>query len=117
MITYLIKTSLALKPYHKFTYVLAIGLIVHVIYQLFFATPSAAESTNIMLNLLVLAWLALVNLMIQIFSRVPSVLPGKQSFLVRFKNILHRSLYYLLSLIFIAISIAVIILTFKILRV
>lgn len=117
MIKYLVKISLALKPFYKFTYLFAIILIVNIVYQLVFsAMPSAAGSNEIMLNLLALAWLALVNLMIQIFSRAPAALLNKSSILTRIKNRIHRSFYYLLSFVFIIISIAVILLSFKMLK-
>ncbi|MFT7008206.1 MAG: hypothetical protein ACJAXJ_002745 [Colwellia sp.] len=118
MITSLVKISLALKPFNKFIYLLAIVLIVNIGYQLVFSVmPSVAESNKIMLNFLALAWLILVNLMIQVFSRVPFVLQSKSSFLARIKNKFHRGLYYVLSLVFIIISIAVILLSFRMLRV
>jgi len=113
---YLVKISLALKPFHKLTYVLAILLIASIIYQLAFsAVPSPTESNKIMLCLLALAWLALVNLMIQVFSRVPITQQNKNSIVARIKNRLHRGLYYLLSVLFVAISMVVILLTFKML--
>lgn len=118
MITFLVKISLALKPFHKFTYLLAIMLVASIAYQLAFSvTPSDAESSDVMLSLLALAWLALVNLMIQVFSQVPVILQSKSSFLARIKNRFYRGIYYFLSLVFIAISIAVILLSFKMLRV
>ncbi|MDX2368585.1 MAG: hypothetical protein QNK36_09330 [Colwellia sp.] len=118
MITCLVKISLALKPFHKFTYLLAIMLIANIVYQLIYSVmPSVAESNEIRLNFLALAWLALVNLMIQIFSRVPIASQSKTSFLAKIKNIFHRGFYYLLSVVFIVISIAVILLSLRMLRV
>lgn len=118
MITFLVKISLVLKPYYRLTYLLAILLIANIVYQLFFSVmPSATESHEIMLSLLALTWLALVNLMIQVFTRIPVTAKNKVSFFVRIKNTLHRGLYYLLSLVFIGISIAVILLSFRMLRV
>jgi len=118
MITCLVKISLALKPFHKFTYLLAIVLITNIVYQLIFSVmPSAAESSEIRLNFLALAWLALVNLMILIFSQVPIVSQSKTSLIARIKNRFHRGFYYALSCVFILISIAVILLSYKMLRV
>lgn len=118
MITYLVKIALLLKPFHKVTYLLAMILVAHLTYQLAFSvTLGAEESSNLMLSLLALAWLALVNLMIQVFSQVPVVLQRKSSFLTRIKNRFHRGIYYFLSLVFVAISIAVIFLSIKMLRV
>jgi uncharacterized membrane protein len=118
MITFLVNVAMTLKPFYKFTYLLAIVLVVSIVYQLFFAvTPSVAESNSIMLSLLALVWLALINLMVQIFSRVPAALRNNSAILARIKNTIHRSLYYLLSLLFITITIAVILLSLRMLRV
>ncbi len=118
MITYLVKISLALKPFNKFTYLLAIMLIANIVYHLVFSViPSEAESNEIRLKFLALAWIALVNLMIQVFSRFPAISQSKISFSARIKNTFYRGLYYLFSLAFIAISIAVILLSFRMLRV
>jgi hypothetical protein len=118
MITSLVKISLALKPFNKFIYLLAILFIVNIGYQLVFSVmPSVAESNKIMINFLALAWLLLVNLMIQVFSQLPVASQSKTSFLARIKNKFHRGVYYLLSLVFIVISLAVILLSFRMLRV
>lgn len=118
MITYLVKISLALKPFYKFITLLAIVLIANILYQLVFSVmPSASESTGLRLNFLVLAWLALVNLMIQVFSRPPSASKNNTSFLTKIKNKFYYGFYYVLSLVFILISIAVILLSFRMLRV
>jgi hypothetical protein len=116
--TFLVKISLALKPFHKLTYVLATVLVASIVYQLIFLDgPQAEESNKVMLSLLALAWVALVNLMIQIYSREPVISPSKSSLLERIKNKLHRGLYSALSFIFIGMSIAVIVLSYKMLTV
>jgi hypothetical protein len=117
MISFLVKSSLLLFPYRKFTYFFAAVLLGCIIYQLAFVDAlSAAKSSTIMLMLLALAWLALLNLMVQIFSRVPIASQGKQSFILRIKGAFRRGVYYFLSLMFLAISMSIIILTFKMLR-
>lgn len=115
--TSLTKISLALRPFHKFTYLFALILIANITYKLLFSVmPSTVESNVVMLNFLALAWLALINLMIQVFSRAPNVSLSKTSILARTKNKLHRALYYILFCVFIIISIAVTLLSFKMLR-
>jgi hypothetical protein len=97
---------------------LAIVLIANIIYQLIFSDiPSTTESKVVMLNFLALAWLVLVNLMIQVFSQTPAISHIKVSLLTRIKNKLHRCIYYFLSLVFIVISISVILLSFRMLRI
>ena len=118
MITSLVKISLALKPFNKFINLLVIVLIINIGYQLVFSVmPSAADSNEVMLSFLALTWLLLVNLMIEVFSRVPVASQSKTSFLARIKNKLYRGFYYTLSLIFIVISIAVLLLSFRMLRI
>jgi hypothetical protein len=58
-----------------------------------------------------------VNLTIEIFSRAPVISSHQISFLTRIKYTIHRGLYYVLLFIFIIISIAVILLSFRMLRV
>lgn len=113
---YLVKISVALKPFLKLTYVVAIMLIAIIVYQLVFSpATNYVESNVIIVNLLALTWVALVNLMIQIYSQVPNTSQNKPSLLTRIKTVFHRGIYYVLSLLFFVISMAVIILTFKIL--
>lgn len=117
MIKFLTNISLALLPFQKLFYLLAIVMIGSTLYQLAFsAVPSLSQSNALMLSLLALAWLALLNLMIQVFSRIPVALQNKKSLLLRVKHAFHRGIHYVLLLIFVAISIAVLLLTFKMLK-
>ena len=118
MMTFLVKISLALKPYYKLTYVLAIIIVTNIVYQLIFSDVlKATEPNKLMLSLLALAWLALVNLMIQVYSSAPVASQSKISLLARIKNRLHRGLYYALSFVFIVMSTVVIILSYKMLTI
>jgi len=113
---YLVKISLLLKPFHKLTYVIAAMLMASIVYQLVFSpAPNHGESNIIIVNLLALAWVALVNLMIQIYAQEPNTSQTTQSYLTRIKAAFYRGLYFLLSLLFIGITMAVVLLTFKIL--
>lgn len=113
---YLVRIALTLKPFYKLTYIVAILLIASIVYQLVFSPAlNHSKSNYIIINLLALAWVALVNLMIQIYSNVPCISENKTSLLTRIKSVFHRGLYYVLSLLFITITMAVIILTYKIL--
>jgi hypothetical protein len=117
MNSYLIKAAVALKPIKKFTYLLAIILFANISYQLMFAAlPSEMESNELRLNFLALIWIILLNLMIQIYSRMSITIQRRRSSLAKIKDKIHRGFYFLFSFLFIIITMAVIIVSFKILR-
>ena len=117
MISLLIKIAVALKPFHKITYLLAIVIIVNMVYQLFFASiPHQPQNSSAMLHLLALGWLALVNLMLQVFTRIPEKKEYQQNFFNRIKSKLHQGVYYCLSFTFVVLSFALIVLSVKMLR-
>jgi len=117
MISLIIKLSTVLKPFHKVTYLLALLIVTNIAYQLLFSTEHVQiEDKEAMLSLLALAWLALVNLMLHVFTRVPENKENKQPLFTRIKNKLHQWLYSILFFVFIALSISLIILSFKMLR-
>ena len=118
MIPLLIKLSTALKPFHKLTYLLALLIIANVVYQFLFSTmPAQAEDKETMFSLLALAWLALINLMLHVFTQIPENNEKNLFIITRIKNRLHQFFYYMLSLVFIGLSITLVILSFKMLRV
>ena len=118
MIPLLIKLSTALKPFHKLTYLFALLIIANVAYQFVFSSmPAQPEDKGAMFSLLALAWLALINLMLHVFTQIPENKKNEQFVLTWIKNKLHQIFYYMLSLVFICLSIALIILSFKMLRV
>ena len=118
MIPIFVKLSIRLKPYYKLIHLLALLVIVNLLYQFLFSTePSQIEDKGAMLSLLALVWLALINLMLNIFTQTPEKQQKEQSLIIRIKTKLNHMLYYILSLIFICLSIALIILSFKMIRV
>ena len=118
MISLLVKISTALKPFHKLTYLLALLIIANVAYQFLFSSlPAQPQDKETMFSFLALVWLALINLMLNVFTQIPSNNKNEQFILTRIKNKLNRMFYYMLSLVFICLSIALIILSLKMLRV
>ena len=118
MISLLVRISTALKPFHKLTYLLALLIIANVVYQfLFSAIPAQPEDKGTMFSLLALVWLALINLMLNVFTQIPENKNNEQPIHVRLINKLHQLFYYMLSLVFIGLSIALLILSLKMLRV
>ena len=118
MISLLVKLSTALKPFHKLTYLLALLIIANVAYQFLFSSmPAQPQNKEAMFSLLALAWLALINLMLHVFTQAPENKKNEQFIFARIKNKLHQLFFYLLSVFFIGLSIALIILSLKMLRV
>jgi len=118
VISFFVKISTALKPFHKLTYLLALLIIANVAYQFLFSSmPVQPQDKEAMFSLLALVWLALINLMLHVFTQVPENKKKEQFIFARIKNKLHQLFYYLLSLVFIGLSIALIILSLKMLRV
>ncbi|MBL4941639.1 MAG: hypothetical protein JKY81_08240 [Colwellia sp.] len=117
MFSLIVKLSIALKPFHRLTYLLALLIIVNLAYKFLFSSePIQATDKAAMFSLLALAWLVLINLMLQVFTRIPERIQTKQSFFVRIKNRLHQAVYYVLSLLFIGLSLTLIILSIRMLR-
>jgi hypothetical protein len=116
VISLLVKLSKALKPFHKLTYLLAFLIIANLAYQFLFSSiPTQPENKEAMFSLLALVWLALINLMLNVFTQIPERKREKFIF-AKIKSKLHQLLYYLLSLVFICLSIALIILSLKMVR-
>lgn len=114
MISLLVKLSRFLKPYQKLTYLLALFIVVHLGYQVFNSTPDDSfHFKKEALSLVMLAWLTLLNLMLNLFIHYPEKVV-KQSVLSRIKANLIQWAYYFLFIIFISLSIILIILTFKV---
>jgi len=70
-----------------------------------------------MLNLLALAWLGLINLMLHLFPQISENKKKEYSGFAKIINIFRLFYHYVLSVVFIGLSIAIIILSFKMLRV
>lgn len=117
MNTYLTKAAVALKPFQKLTYLLAIILFVNIFYQLVFSSmPSEVESHELRLNLLVIIWIILLNLMIQIYSSMAIASQSHRLGLAKIKDKIYQGFLYLLSFGFIIITMAALIVTFKMMR-
>lgn len=118
MIAFLVKLTQILKPYQKLTYFFATLILINLVYQFVFLESSMqADDKATMFSLLGLIWLVLVNLMLQIFIEIPEKTQGARSVLAWIKHKLHQMLYYILSFLFIGLSISLIILSFKMMRV
>ncbi len=118
MNSHIAKLTLLLQPYRKVFYAIAILLIGNVIYRLLFLSSiNQFNDSATMLNLLALVWLALLNLMLNVFISPPKNTNDKVSLLQRLKNKLNQWIEYLLTIIFLLLTLAVIALSIRMIRV
>ncbi len=111
MINFLHKLSLKLQAYRTTIYVIATIVVVNVIYRLIF---NQLDNSITMLNLLLLAWVALLNFILHAFKQNNN---DKKIFLLTWlKNLLNRGLEYLLMFVFLGLTLATIILSFRLLK-
>jgi len=107
-----------IQPYRKIIYILALLLSGNLIHQIFFlAANELINSQNQSLNLLAIIWLALVNLMLNVFTSKKEITSEERSLFKRMKDKISHWLRTLLALIFLMLSLSVIFLTIRMLRI
>jgi hypothetical protein len=112
------KIALRLQPYRKFFYLIAALLMGNIGYRLlYFSSINQFNDSVTMLNLLALVWLALLNLMLNIFTYPQQSVKVNTNLFQRFKNKLNQWLEYLLAIILLLLTVAVILLSIKMIRV
>ena len=111
----LVKFALFLKPYHKVLYLLALLLVANMARALW--SVSHPNDFVAMWHLLALAWLALLNLMLHVFTGVVETKQKNMSLWARIKSKLQHGLMLFLSFIFIGITLAVILLSLRMWRI
>ncbi len=118
MLKTLEQIAIVLQPYRRLFIFLALLCLGTLAYQLLL-TPAQQQlkSSVDTLSFLALLWLLLLNLVITIFSNTTDETSLKNSFLSGFKRKLKRMGYWLISLLFICLSLAVLIVSIRMLRV
>ncbi len=117
MLEILSKLSSKLQPLRKLTY-LVMALLVGVIVTQLLQTPSAMQSTNsyAMLSFVGIIWLLLFNILLSLFYNIPTVDENSKGMFARVKIKVQRSLYHFLALLFIGLTLVIVFLTIRILR-
>lgn len=108
-----------IKPYQKVSNFIAIFVIIAILAILSIQERNVAKEVNSgygTLLLLSTIWLLLVNLMTTVFSDISHNISDSDSLFKRLKLKLIRSLYFILALFFTLLSLAVIILTIRLLK-
>jgi len=117
MIVLFNKVAIKLQAFRKYIYFIALMVVANIIYRLVFASQAVTLDNSItMLNLLFLAWLALLNFMLHAFVTNTAESSQKKSLLMRFKNKLNQWFEYFLATLFIGLTLTVIFLSIRMLK-
>jgi hypothetical protein len=118
MLEILAKFSSKLQPLRKSTYLVIVLLIGVIITQLL-QTPSLIQTNNsyAMLSFVGIIWLLLFNILLSLFHNIPNIDEGSKGMFSRVKIKVQRSCYHLLALLFIALTLVIVFLTVRMLRV
>lgn len=118
MLEILEKLSSKLQPFRKLTYILAALLVAVIVTQLLQTSlPTQSTSPTAMLSFVGLIWLLLFNILLSLFHNLPKNDEGSKGMVTRAKIKLQRSLYYLLALLFIGLTLVIVFLSVRMLRI
>jgi len=119
MLELLGKLSVKLQPLRKLSYILGVIFLSVIIFE-FLPVDSQQQqldSPYAILSFIACIWLLLFNILISIFDNVPSANNKSLGVFARFKIKLQRTFYHLLALLFIGLTLVIIFLTVRILRI
>ncbi len=118
MLEILAKLSAKLQPFRKLTYLVMALLVGFIVTQLL-QTPSPSQSINpyTMLSFLGIIWLLLFNILLLLFHNIPRVEEGSKGIFTRVKIKVQRSFYHFLALLFIGLTLVIVFLSVRMLRV
>jgi len=111
------KLSKKLQPLRRFSYFLVIILVVGIVIYLLQPTSHQQPSSSYaILSFVACIWLLLFNLLLSIFDNVPTVDTQAAKF-KRLKIKIQRCIYQLLAVLFTGLTLIIIFLTIRMLRV
>ena len=117
MLALLTRVAKKLFPYRWFSYVLLGFFVILIITQLLFAPlPHQLGNNYLALSFLSCLWLILNHLLIITFNDIPLMSCENKSWFVRFKLKIRRVGYYVLSLFFISLTLAIVFLSLRLFR-
>ena len=119
MLEILAKLAIWLKPFKKVTHLLVASLVVVIVIQLKQSPTYNLQATNpiAIFSFLACIWLLLLNLLISLFDNIPVKKTEKTGFFSRLKSKVHRGFYQFIALLFIALTLTIIFLSIRLLRV
>ena len=110
--------SIKLQPLRKISILLSVILLAIIVTQLL--GPSSYPKTNTTFELfsfVTLIWLLLFNLLLSLFQSIPSIDKERDRILARIKIKVQRSLYQLLAVFFVGLTLVIIFLSVRMLRI
>jgi len=118
MLEILVKLAEKLQPFRKLTYLLAAILVGIIVTQLL-TTPSSAQSSNsyAMLSFIGVIWLILLNILLSLFHKIPALNEESKGVFSRVKIKIQRSFYHLFALLFIGLTLMIVFLSIRMLRI
>jgi hypothetical protein len=118
MLKLLEKLSIKLQPLRKLSYFLIAILVIVIVNNLLQVPSNNQQSGNpfAILSFVGCIWLLLFNLLLSIFNDIPST-DNQPSMFKRLKSRVQRYFYQLLAILFIGLTLVIVFLTIRILRV
>ena len=118
MLEILAKLSGKLLPFRKLIYLAMIILVGVIITQLLQApSPSKPSNTVSILSLVGLIWLLLFNILLSTFHNIPRVDDDTKSRLTLVKIKVKRGVFHVLALLFVGLTLVIIFLSVRMLRI
>ncbi|WP_019025949.1 hypothetical protein [Colwellia piezophila] len=118
MLEFLEHIATKLQPFRKLSYLVAVflgGVIANQLLQT--SSPTQASNTLAILSFVGCLWLLLFNVLLSTFHNIPSKSNSSHNLFVRLKAKLQRAPYYVLALLFIALTLVIAFLSIRMLRV
>ena len=118
MLDVLSKLAVKLKPFQKLSYVLIVLLAVTIIFQLNQPSSLQVDKSNsyAFFSFLTCIWLLLFNLLIAMFDNIPLINNDNKGIISRIKNKVRRGFYHFLALLFVVLTLVIIFLSIRMLR-
>jgi hypothetical protein len=119
VLEFLSRLSIKLHPLRKLSYVLGAIFLTVIISQLFQKPLQLHQADNsyTIFSFISCIWLLLFNILILIFKEIPTISKDTSGIISRFKNKIQRAFYHLVALLFVGLSLTIIILTIRLLRI
>jgi len=118
MLEILVKLADKLHPFRKLIYLLAALLVGVIVTQLLIkSSPEQSSSSYAMLSFMGVIWLLLFNILILLFHNIPDHNEESKGVLSRVKIKIQRTFYHFFALLFIGLTLMIVFLSVRMLRI
>ena len=117
MLDLLAKLATKLQPFRKLSYLLAVILVGIIFSQLQQTTSQQPTSPYALLSFIACIWLLLFNILLSLFDNIPKINTDSPGIFIRIKLKVQRILYHFLALLFIGLTLVIVFLSLRVLRV